>query len=98
MGLGEKPEQTGESGAPLRESTAGLIRRVRSGEAEARDQLMARCLPLLRRWAHGRYEEAARYARRAQRILVDTLGPGHRWSESCRAHLQKMDALSRGDG
>ncbi|MCB1054445.1 MAG: sigma-70 family RNA polymerase sigma factor [Acidobacteria bacterium] len=35
-------------------STATLIRRVHRGESAAREQLVERCLPLLRRWAHGR--------------------------------------------
>lgn len=36
------------------ESTATLIHRIQKGDLQAREQLMARCLPLLRRWAHGR--------------------------------------------
>ena len=36
------------------EPTIDLIRRVRSGDARARDELLKRCLPPLRRWAHGR--------------------------------------------
>jgi RNA polymerase sigma factor (sigma-70 family) len=41
-------------------STATLIRRVRSGEPGAREQLIARILPLLNRWAHGRLPSSAR--------------------------------------
>ena len=40
--------------APLLEPTVDVIRRVQSGDAGAREQLLARFLPLLRRWAHGR--------------------------------------------
>jgi RNA polymerase sigma-70 factor (ECF subfamily) len=36
------------------ETTIELLRRIRSGDEEARDQLLARLLPSLRRWAHGR--------------------------------------------
>lgn len=36
------------------ESTATLIRRLQDGDAAARSVLVERCLPLLRRWAHGR--------------------------------------------
>src|SRR5215469_15755942 len=36
------------------EPTLSLIRRVRSGDALAREQLLRRFLPLLQRWAHGR--------------------------------------------
>lgn len=39
--------------APL-EPTVDLIRRVRSGDTLARDELLKRFLPPLRRWAHGR--------------------------------------------
>jgi len=39
---------------PLLEPTVDVIRRVQSGDAGAREQLLARFLPLLRRWAHGR--------------------------------------------
>ncbi len=39
---------------PSLESTATLVQRVRDGDAVARERLMARCLPLLQRWAHGR--------------------------------------------
>lgn len=42
------------------EPTEVLIRRVRSGEGNARDALMRRFLPLLRQWAHGRLPRAAR--------------------------------------
>ena len=36
------------------EPTVDVIRRIKSGDAGARDQLLRRFLPLLRRWAHGR--------------------------------------------
>lgn len=36
------------------ESTALLIERSRRGDVMARERLAARCLPVLRRWAHGR--------------------------------------------
>ncbi len=41
-------------------STAALIHRVKEGDASAREELMARYLPLLRRWAHGRLPAHAR--------------------------------------
>jgi RNA polymerase sigma-70 factor (ECF subfamily) len=40
--------------------TEQLLRRIRSGEDAARQALYARCLPLLRRWAHGRLPHHAR--------------------------------------
>jgi len=42
------------------ESTAGLLQRVRGGDARARERLLARYLPALRRWAHGRLPARAR--------------------------------------
>lgn len=42
------------------ESTADLLARARDGEHAAREQLVARYLPLLRRWAHGRLPQYAR--------------------------------------
>jgi RNA polymerase sigma-70 factor (ECF subfamily) len=42
------------------ESTATLLSRVRSGDAGARERLVALYLPLLRRWARGRLPAQAR--------------------------------------
>lgn len=42
------------------ESTADLLLRVRQGESAARERLVARYLPILRRWAHGRLPPYAR--------------------------------------
>lgn len=42
------------------ESTASLLRRVQGGDADARERLVARYLPLLRRWARGRLPQRAR--------------------------------------
>lgn len=36
------------------ESTATLVRAIHRGDDAARERLIARCLPLLTRWAHGR--------------------------------------------
>jgi RNA polymerase sigma-70 factor, ECF subfamily len=40
--------------------TEELLRDIRKGSREAEHALCARCLPLLRRWAHGRLPHAAR--------------------------------------
>lgn len=45
---------------PRFENTAALITRVKSGDSVAREQLVARYLPLLERWAHGRLPSHAR--------------------------------------
>ena len=42
------------------ESTATLLSLLRQGDQAARERLMARYLPLLRRWAHGRLPSVAR--------------------------------------
>jgi RNA polymerase sigma-70 factor (ECF subfamily) len=42
------------------ETTADLLARVRAGDGAARERLVARYLPLLRRWAHGRLPPSAR--------------------------------------
>lgn len=46
--------------AAAEESTANLLSLVRHGDTQARERLMARYLPLLRRWAHGRLPARAR--------------------------------------
>lgn len=42
------------------ESTVQLLDRVRSGDETAREDLVQRFLPMLRRWAHGRLPSRAR--------------------------------------
>ncbi len=42
------------------ESTATLVHALQHGDEGARERLFARCLPLLRRWAHGRLPRRAR--------------------------------------
>ena len=42
------------------ESTATLLALVRGGDFEARERLIARYLPMLQRWAHGRLPHYAR--------------------------------------
>jgi len=42
------------------ESTQVLLERIRAGEPAARDRLIARFLPILRAWAHGRLPMHAR--------------------------------------
>jgi RNA polymerase sigma-70 factor (ECF subfamily) len=45
---------------PPLEATAALLARYRAGDERARDRLLARYLPILRRWAHGRLPAGAR--------------------------------------
>ncbi len=46
--------------APDPESTAALLQRIRAGDEAARERLLQRYLPILRRWAHGRLPAKAR--------------------------------------
>lgn len=55
-----RPESRRRFTDPALETTAALIVRVRSGDTEARERLVARYLPLLQRWAHGRLPPNAR--------------------------------------
>lgn len=50
---------------PAGDTTQQLLHRIHAGDAHARDRLLARYLPVLRRWAHGRLPRNAR-------DLVDT--------------------------
>jgi RNA polymerase sigma-70 factor (ECF subfamily) len=51
---------SGRAPVPITESTATLIGLVKSGDLAARERLIERFLPVLRRWAHGRLPASAR--------------------------------------
>src|SRR6185295_14284948 len=55
------------------EKTLELLNRVKSGDAEALDRLLARCLPPLRRWAHGRLPRYARDMQDTADLVQDTI-------------------------
>ena len=59
-----------------------LVIRAKTGDERARDVLLARCLPALRRWAHGRLPPSARGAHETHDLIQDTL-------------LQVLDNLDR---
>jgi RNA polymerase sigma-70 factor, ECF subfamily len=60
--------------APLSaESSFELVLRANRGERQALDDLLARYLPRLQRWAHGRLPPAARGALQTQDLVQDTL-------------------------
>jgi RNA polymerase sigma-70 factor, ECF subfamily len=60
--------------APLSaESSFDLVLRANRGEGEALNALMARYVPRLQRWAHGRLPPAARGALQTQDLVQDTL-------------------------
>jgi RNA polymerase sigma-70 factor (ECF subfamily) len=55
------------------ETTASLLRRVRDGDASARDGLIRRYLPALRRWARGRLPGGARHLADTDDLVQVTL-------------------------
>ena len=71
------PDLTGSAGVlpPDRDahSSYALLLRARGGDEEARNELCARYLPRLRRWAHGRLPLWAREHLDTEDIVQDTL-------------------------
>jgi len=55
------------------EPTVSLIRRIRTGDAGARDMLLRRFLPLLQRWAHGRLPRQMRDLNETDDLVQVTL-------------------------
>jgi RNA polymerase sigma-70 factor (ECF subfamily) len=55
------------------EKTLDLLTRVKAGDDEALDRLLARCLPPLRRWAHGRLPTYARDMEDTADVVQDTI-------------------------
>src|SRR6187402_3509845 len=53
------------------EPTIELVVRARAGDRNAVEALLQRCLPSLRRWAHGRLPSAARGAFDTEDIVQD---------------------------
>src|SRR4051812_35409712 len=54
-------------------TTADLLERARLGDAEARNELFARYLPSLRRWARGRLPRWTRDLRDTEDVVQETL-------------------------
>lgn len=67
---GPGPRETPHSDA---ESTLTLLARARGGDVRALDDLCARYLPRLQRWAHGRLPSWARGALDTHDVVQDTL-------------------------
>jgi RNA polymerase sigma-70 factor (ECF subfamily) len=55
------------------EATVDLLQRARGGDRAALDRLLARCLPPLRRWAHGRLPPFARDLLDTADVVQDTV-------------------------
>ena len=55
------------------ESTAMLLSQVRAGDEDAMNRLLARCLPSLQRWAHGRLPANARDANETADVVQEAV-------------------------
>ena len=62
-----------ESGKPNTETTHALVLRAKAGDPAALDELCARYLPRLRRWAHGRLPAWSRSALDTDDLVQETL-------------------------
>lgn len=71
------------------EATELLLRRIRAGDAGARQALYDRCLPLLLRWAHGRLPHYARSASDTEDLVQTSLLRALR-------HLEEFQASGSG--
>jgi RNA polymerase sigma-70 factor (ECF subfamily) len=70
-----EPPSRRQSGAPSGAvaTTADLLQRARLGDDEARNELFARYLPSLRRWARGRLPRWTRDLRDTEDVVQETL-------------------------
>ena len=65
---------TGTGEEPLSpETTVELLERAKGGDSQALDRLLERCVPALRRWAHGRLPQTARGMNDTADIVQDTI-------------------------
>jgi RNA polymerase sigma factor (sigma-70 family) len=55
------------------EATVELLDRVKQGDHDALERLLARLMPLLRRWAHGRLPQSARGMQDTADLVQDTV-------------------------
>lgn len=70
----ESGSTTGAGEEPLSpETTIELLELARDGDALALDRLLERCVPALRRWAHGRLPQTARGMNDTADIVQDTI-------------------------
>lgn len=66
--------QTTSDQEPLApETTVELLQLAKAGDKEALDRLLARCLPALRRWAHGRLPQSARGMLETSDVVQDSV-------------------------
>jgi RNA polymerase sigma-70 factor (ECF subfamily) len=67
------PDEGAESTFVSDEPTIGLMMKARGGNREAAEALLQRCMPQLRRWAHGRLPAAARGALDTGDLVQETV-------------------------
>ena len=74
MVLDPRSHRPGVQGQPLGpEDTIELLNRVKRGDEAALDALLARCIPALRRFAHGRLPFSARGMQDTDDLVQDTV-------------------------
>jgi RNA polymerase sigma-70 factor, ECF subfamily len=65
---------TGAGEEPLSpETTIELLELAKEGDSQALDRLLERCVPALRRWAHGRLPQTARGMNDTADVVQDTI-------------------------
>lgn len=80
----------GANAEPLSpETTIELLELAKRGDHEALDRLLERCVPALRRWAHGRLPPSARSLNDTADIVQDTI-------MSAMRHLEAFEARHQG--
>jgi len=81
---------TGTGEEPLSpETTVELLELAKDGDSEALDRLLERCVPALRRWAHGRLPLHARSMSDTADIVQDTI-------ISAMRHLEAFESRHQG--
>lgn len=81
---------TGTNGEPLSpETTVELLELAKGGDPEALGRLLERCVPALRRWAHGRLPLTARSLNDTADIVQDTV-------ISAMRHLEAFESRHQG--
>src|SRR5512134_1877578 len=81
---------TGTREEPLSpETTVELLELAKEGDPQALDRLLERCVPALRRWAHGRLPPAARSLNDTADVVQDTV-------ISAMRHLEAFESRHQG--
>jgi len=81
---------TGAHVEPLSpETTVELLELAKRGDRQALDRLLERCVPALRRWAHGRLPASARSLNDTADIVQDTI-------ISAMRHLEAFESRHQG--